>query len=109
MRKIIHPDFLQFGDIMMAEVPPPPIGAGLTDAEKLFILQESERANGIIAYLASIKFMDAQIGRFYNEIKSHPEIFNNTVFIITSDHGYSLGEKHTGVKAPCGKQMCVFH
>lgn len=86
-------DFLQFGDIMMAEVPPPPIGAGLTDAEKLFILQESERANGIIAYLASIKFMDAQIGRFYNEIKSHPEIFNNTVFIITSDHGYSLGEK----------------
>jgi arylsulfatase A-like enzyme len=89
----VHPDFLQFGDIMMAEVPPPPIGVGLSDEEKTFILQESERANGIIAYLASIKFMDAQIGRFYNEIKSHPEIFNNTVFIITSDHGYSLGEK----------------
>ena len=89
----MHPDFLQFGDIMMAEVPPPPIGVGLSDEEKTFILQESERANGIIAYLASIKFMDAQIGRFYNEIKSHPEIFNNTVFIITSDHGYSLGEK----------------
>jgi len=89
----VHDDFLEFGEVMMATVPPPTIGAGYTDEEKLFILQESERANGIMAYLASIKFMDAQIGRFYNELKLHPEIFNNTVFIITSDHGYSLGEK----------------
>ncbi|HMX03569.1 MAG TPA: sulfatase-like hydrolase/transferase [Chitinophagales bacterium] len=89
----VHPDFLEFGDYMMGLIPPPEIAAGLSDSEKTFILQESERANGIIAYLAAIKFFDAQVGRFYDEIKSHPEIFNNTVFIITSDHGYSLGEK----------------
>ncbi len=89
----VHPDFLNFGDYMLGLPSPPEIGPGLTDEEKLFILQESERANGILAYLASIRFMDAQVGRLYDEIKSHPEIFNNTVFIITSDHGYSLGEK----------------
>jgi len=89
----VHDDFLEFGEVMMDMVPPPVLDAGLTDSQRTFILQEAERANGIIAYLAAIKFFDAQVGRFYNELKSHPEIFNNTVFIITSDHGYSLGEK----------------
>ena len=89
----VHDDFLEFGDYMMGQTPPPTIGAGLSDSIKTYILQESERANGILAYLASIRFMDAQIGRFYDEIRTHPDIFNNTVFIITSDHGYSLGEK----------------
>lgn len=89
----VHDDFLEFGDYMMGLTPPPAVGPGLDDSTKKFIMQESERANGILAYLAAIKFFDAQVGRFYNEIKTHPEIFNNTVFIITSDHGYSLGEK----------------
>lgn len=89
----VHDDFLEFGDYKLAEVPPPVIDATMTDEEKLFAVQEAERANGIIAYMACVKFIDAQIGRFYNAVKSHPEIFNNTVFIITSDHGYSMGEK----------------
>ena len=89
----VHDDFLEFGDYLLGDPFPPVIDAALSDSAKLFVVQESERANGVMAYLASIKFVDAQIGRLYNAIKLHPEIFNNTVFIITSDHGYSMGEK----------------
>ena len=44
------------------------------------------------AYLASIAFMDHQVGRVLDALDASPYA-NNTVIILFSDHGYHLGEK----------------
>jgi len=66
---------------------------GLTDADREFALAEAKRANMAMSYQAAIRFADAQLGRLINELKLHPEIFNNTIIVVVGDHGYSLGEK----------------
>ena len=47
------------------------------------------------AYLACVAFVDEQIGKVLDAIEnsSDPNIVNNTIIILTSDHGYHLGEK----------------
>ncbi|MFI5173189.1 MAG: sulfatase-like hydrolase/transferase, partial [Chitinophagales bacterium] len=50
-------------------------------------------ANAVIAYLAAIKYADAEVGRIITELASHPEIYNNTIIVIIGDNGFSLGEK----------------
>lgn len=46
----------------------------------------------IQAYLASVAFVDEQIGRVLTALADSPYAAN-TLVIITSDHGYHLGEK----------------
>ncbi|MEZ5012994.1 MAG: sulfatase-like hydrolase/transferase [Chitinophagales bacterium] len=75
----------------------PEIDPDLTDSERVQILNESQRANAILAYLAGVNLLDYELGRFFTELQSHPDIYNNCVIIITSDHGFSLGtKKHWG-------------
>ena len=47
------------------------------------------------AYLACVAFVDEQIGKVLDAIENSndPNIVNNTIIILTSDHGYHLGEK----------------
>lgn len=44
------------------------------------------------AYLASITFADAQIGRVLDALEKSPYA-DNTIIVLWSDHGYHLGEK----------------
>ncbi|MGI9392321.1 MAG: sulfatase [Parvibaculales bacterium] len=44
------------------------------------------------AYLASIAFMDAQLGRVLDALEGSP-YRDNTIIVFTSDHGYHLGER----------------
>lgn len=89
-----HPGIYNtFEDWRQALVPQPTVDAALSDSERNFILEESERANAVMAYLAAIKFADAQVGRLFAELQTHPEIFNNTILVIAGDNGFSLGEK----------------
>jgi arylsulfatase A-like enzyme len=44
------------------------------------------------AYLASISFSDAQVGKVLDALKDGPNE-KNTIIIFWSDHGYHLGEK----------------
>ncbi|MBC8045245.1 MAG: sulfatase-like hydrolase/transferase [Fimbriimonadaceae bacterium] len=67
--------------------------AGYSLVEKKAILVESKKANAVMAYMAAVKYADAQIARLVEALQSHPEILNNTVIILISDHGFSLGEK----------------
>lgn len=51
------------------------------------------------AYLASISYIDAQIGRLWKELKTL-ELDKNTIIVIWGDHGWHLGDqrvwgKHT--------------
>lgn len=83
----------QFDDYGASLPTLPEIAPGLSDSERIEIINETERANAIMAYLAGIKFLDYELGRFFTALQSHPEIYNNSVIIITSDHGFSLGTK----------------
>ncbi|MBC8046641.1 MAG: sulfatase-like hydrolase/transferase [Fimbriimonadaceae bacterium] len=73
--------------------PYPIINSDFTAAEKEDAIKESMRANAVIAYLASIKYLDYHFGRFMDELETHPEIYNNTIIVVLGDHGYGLGEK----------------
>lgn len=44
------------------------------------------------SYLASISFVDSQVGRVLEALKKS-EFADNTIVIVWSDHGYHLGEK----------------
>jgi arylsulfatase A-like enzyme len=46
----------------------------------------------IQAYMACVAFVDDQIGRLIDAVDASP-YNDNTVIIVTSDHGFSLGEK----------------
>lgn len=77
----------------------PIISPALSDSERMVIVNQSIRANAVMSYLAAGRYVDAQIGRLFTALKTKPEIFNNTILVFTSDHGYSLGEKEHWEKA----------
>ncbi|MBC8045247.1 MAG: sulfatase-like hydrolase/transferase [Fimbriimonadaceae bacterium] len=87
----VHENLMQSAQGYWSDLPE--IDPTFSNAERLFIIQESTRANAVLAYLAAIKFVDAQVGRLYDYLQTHPEFLNNTIIIIASDNGYSLGEK----------------
>jgi len=71
----------------------PEVAPMLTEEDRINLLQWSKRANAIISYIAAIQFIDAQFGKIYTTLLSHPEIMNNTIIIFIGDNGYGLGEK----------------
>ncbi len=86
----VHNDFIEWGNNMAADI----ILSDTLDTESTAeILGKSKIANATMAYLAAIQFVDAQLGRFWDELNTHPDILNNTIVIVISDHGYSLDEK----------------
>ena len=49
------------------------------------------------AYLASISFVDSQVGRILQALENSPYA-DNTIVVLWSDHGYHLGEKEISGK-----------
>ncbi len=74
-------------------IPLPEIDPGLTDPERKTIIENSIRANAVMAYLAAARSVDAQINRLMDTLEAYPEIYSNSIIVLLSDHGYSLGEK----------------
>lgn len=55
---------------------------------------------GVLGYLASIHFADAQIGKVLRALDNSPHK-DNTLIVLWSDHGWELGEKeHWGKHSP---------
>lgn len=105
----VHKAVFDWSNWMESNYGIPYIADGLSTTQRDYDLEESKRANMIMGYLAAIKFSDAQLGRLIDDLKTHPELYNNTVFVVLGDHGYSLGEKshwkkgtlwETDVRAP---------
>lgn len=92
----IYTEFFEFTDTLSVI---PILDTTLTIEERMKILQESKRANMVMAYLACVKYADTQVGKIISELKKYDEVYNNTVIILLSDNGFSLGEKNHWEKA----------
>lgn len=72
------------------------LGTGGTGFHKYNLLNNAGGEKALIqwtqAYLASVSFVDEQIGRVVVAVKNS-EYSDNTLIILTSDHGYHMGEK----------------
>lgn len=56
-------------------------------------LRENNQLKPLVrAYLASISFVDSQVGRVLDALEQSPHA-ENTIVVLWSDHGYHLGEK----------------
>lgn len=63
--------------------------------------------DAIRGYLASIHFVDAQVGRLLDALDASPYA-DNTIVVLWSDHGWELGEKaHWGKHSPWEGSMLV--
>lgn len=58
---------------------------------KRFGMNERQKRQVISAYMASVRFMDQQVGRLLNTL-DRLELREETIVIFLSDHGYNLGE-----------------
>jgi len=56
------------------------------------VMRENRHRELVQAYLASITFADAHIGRLLDALDAGPAV-KNTVVVLWSDHGWHLGEK----------------
>ncbi|MHC4995138.1 MAG: sulfatase, partial [Planctomycetota bacterium] len=52
---------------------------------------DAKRREVTAAYQACVSFIDAQVGLMIDELKAQG-LYDNTVIVFTSDHGYHLGE-----------------
>ncbi|WP_169977925.1 sulfatase [Tautonia rosea] len=70
------------------DIPPPGLMSYKREQDKL---TDALRREAIQAYYASISFMDAQVGRVLDAL-DRLGLAENTIVVMTSDHGYHLGE-----------------
>jgi arylsulfatase A-like enzyme len=70
------------------DIPPSGLGSYKREQDKL---TDDLRRQTRQAYLASISFMDAQVGRVIDTL-DRLGLAENTIIVFTSDHGYHMGE-----------------
>tara|TARA_B100000029_G_scaffold469845_1_gene508107 strand:+ start:21557 stop:22990 length:1434 start_codon:yes stop_codon:yes gene_type:complete len=56
-------------------------------------IESNKWSEGVQAYLASVSFADAMVGRVLDALDKSGRA-DNTIIILWSDHGWHLGEKH---------------
>lgn len=71
-----------------SDIPPAGLGSHKNEQEQL---TDELRRKCRQAYLASISFMDAQVGRVVAAL-DRLGLADNTIIVFTSDHGYHMGE-----------------
>ncbi len=78
--------------------PAPVIEPGINLAARKAIIADAQRAQVTMAYLASVRYVDAQIERLVETLEAHPDLARNTVVVLFSDHGFNLGQKRHWLK-----------
>lgn len=86
----VNPRFDTFG---LSIDPLPLIAPGLDSVARLEVIAESARAGATAGYLAGVRYADAMLGRLINGLDNNPEIRDNTIIVVLSDHGYHMREK----------------
>ncbi len=89
--------FLNYFDAHAPYLPPPPYdtlyggGDPVVDLSRQREWSPAEIQRALNSYEGAITFMDAQLGRLFDELKRQG-IAENTLIIVTSDHGEQFGE-----------------
>jgi arylsulfatase A-like enzyme len=76
----------------LEDVPPAGVKMARPDGDHARILKSGRWKEAVQAYLATIAFCDSQVGRLVDGLKKSPQR-DNTIVVLWSDHGWSLGEK----------------
>ncbi|HVK09764.1 MAG TPA: sulfatase [Gemmataceae bacterium] len=76
----------------LADVPPAGVRMALRSGDHEKLTAAGKWKEAVRAYLASISFCDAMIGRLMNGFDKSP-YRDNTVIVLWGDHGWHLGEK----------------
>lgn len=76
----------------LADVPPAGVRMAKPDGDHAKMLESGRWKEAVQAYLATIAFADAQVGRLLDALDAS-EYAENTIVCLWSDHGWSLGEK----------------
>jgi arylsulfatase A-like enzyme len=72
----------------------PKAGRSLTQAREFELIKSKGKyRQAVQAYLASISFADAQLGRVLDALDASPYA-KNTIVVLWSDHGWHLGSKN---------------
>lgn len=74
------------------DVPPAGVKMAGPEGDHAQIVASGRWREAVQAYLASIAFCDAQVGRLLDGLDRSPHR-DNTIVCLWSDHGWSLGEK----------------
>jgi arylsulfatase A-like enzyme len=61
-------------------------------------MNEEQQKQAISGYMASVRFMDQQVGRLLDAL-DRLQIRENTIVVFISDHGYNLGEHDCWAKS----------
>jgi len=96
------PYYLQVDIMDVHEFRQPAVSYG-PEYDQLF--EEIENP-AIRRYLQAIRATSAAVGRFVDQLSSLPG-FENSIFLVTSDHGESFGE-HTNLAAPSWHGFLVY-
>ena len=87
------------GSVKLPEVRPddlddvPDVGKELARQHwQKWMVENDKWREGVQAYLASVNFADAMVGRLLDALDAGP-MAKNTVVVLWSDHGYHLGHK----------------
>jgi len=66
-------------------------------ATEAIIAEKDWYDEALQAYLASVEFVDKQVGRVLDALEASPYA-DNTIVVLWTDHGYNLGEKKAWTK-----------
>ncbi len=76
----------------LGDIPLAGVKMAKPDGDHARILASGRWKEAVQAYLATIAFADAQVGRLIDALETS-EYADNTIVCLWSDHGWSLGEK----------------
>lgn len=76
----------------LKDIPPAGIKMAKPDGDHAAIVKSGRWKEAVQAYLATISFMDAMLGRLIDNFDRSPHR-DNTIIVLWSDHGWHLGEK----------------
>lgn len=102
--QIVLPPFFQEGGEDLKLMP----AAALRPNNNLFALKQADKKEAVdarLAYEASASWTDSQIGRVLAKLKEL-KLEENTIVVLTGDHGYQLGEHGLWAKQTLFEGSC---
>jgi arylsulfatase A-like enzyme len=76
----------------LADLPPAGVRMARPEGDHADVVKANLWKQGVQAYLATIAFLDDQVGRLLEGLEKSPRA-ENTIIVWWTDHGWALGEK----------------